>query len=298
MAFKSGLLGRLLCVLLLLRPLLAVETVSKFGEEWPHPCVRNCLGNVPDYDNIGSALQCGTPFYNECYCATATASASKATSFLESCASAWCNGGDVTVDLRAMQSNYASYCMENGFTQPGATAWYNSATETGAPAPGSTGETDPASTTTRVSMVTQTTPSDSSGDSSSQPPVTTIDTTSTVWVNAAGSVVPGPSSDGNTNNLALALGLGIGIPLAFAVAGFGIWMCIWRRRRRQPRPLISMVDEPAGPQSFRVISRKPVTTASRTESLSSTPRTPELGGEGIRRELDGNELYELHGVGR
>lgn len=175
MACKTGLLGRLLCLLLLPQALLAVETVSKFGEDWPHSCVQYCLGRWPSlYDNIGEALECGKPYYNNCYCATAAASASRATSFLASCASQSCAGGDLTVDLSAMQSNYASYCMENGFTQPGATAWYNpGATETRDPAPGSTGKTDPgpASTTTRVSVVTHTTTSDSEsgGKPSSQP---------------------------------------------------------------------------------------------------------------------------------
>jgi hypothetical protein len=164
MASKTRLLGRLLCLLLYSQTLvLAVETVSQFGEKWSHPCVERCLGRwAALYDNIGSALQCASPFYNECYCATAAASASKATSYLASCASTSCKAGDITMDLSAMQSLYASYCMENGFTQPGATAWYNpSATETGAPAPGST--------TTRLSVVTQTIASDSGGDSSTQP---------------------------------------------------------------------------------------------------------------------------------
>lgn len=171
---KTGLLSRLLCGLFLLSfqgPVFAVETVSDFGVDWPHSCVQYCLGRWPNlYDNIGGALQCGTPFYNECYCATAAASASKATSFLESCASASCNAGDLTVDLSAMESNYASYCMDNGFTQPGATNWYNPGAATRTPQPGST-DTGPASTTTRFSVVTQTTTSDSESgaDSSSQP---------------------------------------------------------------------------------------------------------------------------------
>jgi hypothetical protein len=175
MAYKTGLLGPVVSLLLLPQALLAVETVSRFGEEWPHSCVPRCLGDNPSfYDNIGDALECGRPFYNNCYCATAAASASKATSFLASCASQSCSAGDLTVDLSAMESKYASYCMENGFTQPGATAWYNpDATETRDPVPGSTEAIDPgpASTTTRVSVVTQTTTSDSDSgaDSSSQP---------------------------------------------------------------------------------------------------------------------------------
>ena len=51
-----------------------------------------------------------TPFANNCYCATAAASATKATSFIPSCASSLCAGGDVSDDMAAMKSIYASYC--------------------------------------------------------------------------------------------------------------------------------------------------------------------------------------------
>ncbi|KAH6637123.1 hypothetical protein F5144DRAFT_207228 [Chaetomium tenue] len=331
MALKEGLLGRLLSLLLLYpQALLAVETVSEFGADWPHSCVQYCLGRWPSlYDNIGGALQCGRPFYNECYCATAAASASRATSFLASCASTSCEGGDVTLDLSAMQSIYASYCMENGFTQPGATAWYKPAAETGAPAPGSTGETDSAPlTTTRVSVVTQTTASDSGADSSSQSWVT-VDATSTVWVNAAGSPVPAPSSNNNqaTLKLGLGLGLGLGIPLALAIAGLAIWICIHNNRPPKPNdqplpPPMAADIEPAGP-SPSPLPRKPVaaeaaTTNPTPPTLSSTPATAtrELeGGRGIHRELGGTGVHpfpdvapgppvlvpgqhELYGVGR
>jgi hypothetical protein len=148
--------------------------------------------------------------------------------------------------------------------------------------------------------------------------VTTVDTTSTVWVNPAGSVVPPPSSSsGNTNTLALGLGLGIGIPLALAVAGFGIWLCIQRERRKQPRPddvpFPPSINGPAGPQL--PVPPKPVATASRTPSLSSAPGTRELGSQDIRPELGETGLHpfpveapssptlvsgqhELHGMGR
>ncbi|KAK4234364.1 hypothetical protein C8A03DRAFT_37863 [Achaetomium macrosporum] len=323
MGFNTGLLRRLLCLLLHFQALLAVETVSEFGEDWPHSCVPHCLGRWPVlYDNIGAALRCGDPFYNDCYCATAAASASRATSFLESCASASCNGGDLTVDLSAMQSKYASYCMVNGFTQPGATNWYNPAATTtrASPAPGSTGAAGPASTTTQVTVVTQTTTPGSSGGSSSQPRVTTVDATSTVWVNPAGSVVSAPSSDRNNNALALGLGVGLGVALALAVAGFGTWMCIRRKRRRQPlaspndAALPPMGDGPAASPS--PIPRKSVAAAAATPSpLSDAPGTSELGGQGIRPELGGTGLHpfpdvapsppvavpgqhELHGLGR
>ena len=170
MGLRKELLWYLLCFLLHLQTLLGIETVSQFGVDWPHTCVQYCLGKWPSLgSNIGEALQCGTPFYNDCYCATATASATKATSFLEACASSSCAAGDLTLDLSAMQSKYASYCMQNGFTQPGATNWYNPATATRSPAPSNTPAAGPTSTATKLTVVTQTTSSGFNGGASAQP---------------------------------------------------------------------------------------------------------------------------------
>ncbi|SPQ21541.1 8049aa51-6cc6-40de-a7a3-41659fb3d695 [Thermothielavioides terrestris] len=344
MGFKARLLFRLLCLLLHVQALLALETVSEFGEDWPHTCVQNCLGRWPiEYSNVGSELKCDEPFYNDCYCATAAASASKASSFLEACASTACRGGDFTLDLSAMESIYASYCMANGFTQPGATKWYNPATatqglgpdSTHGPAPGATQQTGPASTTTRLSVVTQTTTSGSLADSSSQPWVATVDFTSTVWVNSAGSVVAAatPSStSSSTNNLAVDLGVGVTALLALAAAGTAGWICLRRRRMRSrqqqhPQPLgpgspndplvPAMGDVPAPAPSPPIPRKAVAAVATKPPSpLSPEPKTWELGGgQGVRRELGGRELHpfpdvtprppvavpgqhELHGAGR
>ena len=66
------------------------------------------------------------------------------------CASESCAPGDIPQDITAMQSIYASYCMGAGFTQPGATAWFNPAIAT---ASTTTGGSVPA-TTTVVDVVT------------------------------------------------------------------------------------------------------------------------------------------------
>jgi hypothetical protein len=88
--------------------------------------------------------------------------------------------------------------------------------------------------------------------------VTTVDATSTVWVNSAGSVVPAPSSNSG-KTLALGLGVGIGVPVAIAVAALGLWMCI-----RQHRSLPGA--------------------------------TSELGGQSVRRELGGTGLYPFPNI--
>ncbi|AEO62962.1 uncharacterized protein THITE_2141166 [Thermothielavioides terrestris NRRL 8126] len=303
MGFKARLLFRLLCLLLHVQALLALETVSEFGEDWPHTCVQNCLGRWPmEYSNVGSELKCDEPFYNDCYCATAAASASKASSFLEACASTACRGGDFSLDLSAMESIYASYCMANGFTQPGATNWYNPATATQGLAQDTT-------------HVTQTTTSGSLADSSSQP-WATVDATSTIWVNSAGSVIAAatPSStNSSTNNLALGLGVGITALLALAAAGIAGWMCLRRRRMRSRQPQHPQPLRPGSPNDPLVpamgdvpavtppppIPRKAVAAipAKPPSPLSPEPKTWKLGGgQGVRRELGGRELHPFPDV--
>ncbi len=141
----------------------AIDTVS-LTVDYQHTCVKRCLlypGVVgQDVDDMGSIMKCATPYANACYCATASASASRASSFVSVCASSKCAGGDLSQDLSALESVYASYCMAAGFTQPGATDWYtpaNGATKTDASAtPGSTGSSGPPATTTQVTVVTET----------------------------------------------------------------------------------------------------------------------------------------------
>lgn len=151
--------------------LAAAQTVSINNDlNVGHGCVSNCL--IYTYyvgDDIGDALKCGTPYDNDYYCATASASASVATSWLDNCASVSCAAGDLTRDLSTMQSIYASYCQNAGFTQPGATAWYNPSTATSTTSEAATAEpsrtatSGPPQTTTQLTVVTQTTTGDGPG---------------------------------------------------------------------------------------------------------------------------------------
>jgi hypothetical protein len=103
---------------------LSIETVSILSQ-YPsnqHGCVTRCIYTYYASD-IGNALKCGSPYDNNCFCNTAPASASAASSWLTACGSSSCSAGDLTADLTSMHSIYASYCMNAGFTQPGATDW-------------------------------------------------------------------------------------------------------------------------------------------------------------------------------
>ena len=137
-----------------------------------HHCVSRCLiYTLYVGDDIGDALKCGEPYDNDCYCATASASASVATSWLDKCAGSACAAGDLTRDLSTMQSIYASYCMNAGFTQPGATAWYDpsaaetTSSKTATAEPSRTATSGPPETTTQLTIVTQTTSGEGSGRS-------------------------------------------------------------------------------------------------------------------------------------
>lgn len=128
----------------------------------------------------------------------------------------------------------------------------------------------------------------------------TVQATSTLWVGSDGSPVSGPSSS-KSNTIALGVGLGVGIPAALAVASLAIWSCIWKRRRNRRREFSQNAALPPvmGEQSdehYRTpgpftplppavssISRKPV----------GTPQSQmkELPGQGVKRELGGQELH-------
>lgn len=135
-----------------------------------HTCVSKCLYYTVLSD-MGKALGCDTPYDNNCYCATAAQSASAAGEHMERCASSMCGAGDLKLDLSTMQSIYGSYCMAAGYTQPGATRWYNPAEATQEPKseaaettasdkdakPSQTPKDDTPMTTTQFNVVTQTT---------------------------------------------------------------------------------------------------------------------------------------------
>lgn len=158
-------------LLLLQSSVRAVETVtiSSLLDNVGHTCVSKCL-YYTIFSDLGGAMGCEDPYDNNCYCATASASASVADGWMSKCASSTCGRGDLTLDLSSMQSIYASYCMGAGFTQPGATKWYNPAETTTEAEPSSTessgsdnaepsrtADSGSAETTTQVTIVTQTT---------------------------------------------------------------------------------------------------------------------------------------------
>lgn len=162
------------CFLFTISPVLSLTTVSIFSlyPNNQHFCVPICVSN--DYSaDIGRALNCGDPYANDCFCNTGAASAAAATSWLAACASTECSAGDLSDDLTSMHSLYASYCIGAGFTQPGATDWYNPASATANPVksssaspgqtatanPGQTATSGPDQTTTQLTVVTQTAPS-------------------------------------------------------------------------------------------------------------------------------------------
>lgn len=159
-------IGRLLSVVLLaISPVLSITTVSIYTllPANQHNCITRCIYNIYDDPDIGYALSCGSPYANDCYCNTITASASAATSWIEACGSSSCAAGDLSDDLNSMFSIYASYCEGAGFTQPGATQYYNPATQTARPGPTPTTGTGPTLTTTQLTVVTQTTTSSTGG---------------------------------------------------------------------------------------------------------------------------------------
>jgi hypothetical protein len=136
---------------------------------FPHKCAHNCLSFPGVFADMGSAMACATPYMNDCYCATAPSSASKAASFITSCVSASCAGGDQSGDLSGLESIYASYCINAGYLQPGVTNWYNTATLTsattssGGPSPTGTPNGPATSTTTQLTVTTQTVSSTGTG---------------------------------------------------------------------------------------------------------------------------------------
>ncbi|KAM0350535.1 hypothetical protein ACHAPU_003017 [Fusarium lateritium] len=121
MAFK------LIVLLALVTPSIS-QTVSIFQQipSTADQCVRPCLfrPNSPNSD-IGDALECVTPYRENCYCATGKAKL--VSEHIDSCARASCSRGDETQDAETMRSYYASYCMKNGYTADAMEEWYTNA---------------------------------------------------------------------------------------------------------------------------------------------------------------------------
>ncbi|CAM1500602.1 Fc.00g097640.m01.CDS01 [Cosmosporella sp. VM-42] len=266
-----------------------------------HTCVSKCL-YYPIFSDIGEALNCGTPYDNNCYCATAAASASAADAWMSKCAKSTCEAGDYSRDLSEIQSFYGSYCMGAGFTQPGATKWYNPAeatTEADSQAtdsdakPSQTSDPDAPQTTTQFTIVTQTT----DGESGATRSRVIVQATSTLWVNPDGSPAHLSSSNSGSNN-GWKIGVGVAIPVIALLGGAFAWWFLRRRRRNQHVPTTqppaymppSETAQVPPPASTSPVPRKPVGSPIAVSPLS---QPNELGGGGFHRELSGREVQPL-----
>ncbi|CAG7556008.1 unnamed protein product [Fusarium equiseti] len=275
-----------------------------------HRCISKCLYYTYTYDqDVGQAMGCGAPYDNNCYCATAAASASKAADLMSKCVTLSCSAGDRARDLASMQSYYASYCMAAGFTQPGATEWYNPAeateeatadnSDTGSDAqPSRTANSGIDATSTRMTVITQT-----AEDGAVRTQVI-VEATSTYFVNSDGS--PASPKNDNDGSSAIKIGVGVAIPVVALIAA-AIFVYWWRRQRRRRKALLSQTTQPLSevttgggptvvttpsstPERKDTLQRKPV-GVSTISSVSSLPKTNELSGVGVQRELGGREVH-------
>ncbi|KAG5747051.1 hypothetical protein H9Q69_010813 [Fusarium xylarioides] len=308
-------MSRLLSVLLLSLPLVLSAdfesvTISANLDNVGHTCISKCLYYTVLSD-MGRAMGCDDPYDNNCYCATAAASANKADGFMSKCATSLCSAGDRSRDLTSMQSYYASYCMGAGFTQPGATEWYNpaEATEepTNEPTAESSGDSDARpsrtansggdATSTHMTIVTQT-----AEDGASRTQVI-VEATSTYWVNSDGSPASSKNEDDGTS--VVKIGVGVAVPVVVIAAGLFAWWFIRRRQQKtqyphttQPLsevttgggPAVVASVSPSTPERRETLPRKPV-GASTISSVSSLSKTNELSGIGVQRELSGREVH-------
>ncbi|QGI59727.1 hypothetical protein CEK26_001857 [Fusarium fujikuroi] len=122
-------------------------------------CIRPCLfrPNNPNVD-VGSALNCGAPYQEKCYCATDGDNAKAVSKHIDSCAQASCSSGQESQDAETMRHYYASYCMENGYSAEALEEWYTGteAHVTGTDATGRNGDNDndnSGSSLTRVKLL-------------------------------------------------------------------------------------------------------------------------------------------------
>ncbi|KAM0432330.1 hypothetical protein ACHAPT_004871 [Fusarium lateritium] len=283
-------------------------TISRELDNVVHTCVSKCL-YYTILSDMGTAMGCDDPYDNNCYCATASASASQADAWMSKCASNTCSAGDRSRDLSSMQSIYASYCMGAGYTQPGATNWYNPAEATEESSsddadndssnaePSKTVDSGSVETTTRMTIVTQTTEG-GAGPSKSR---VTVEATSTYYVNPDGS----PARIGSNDNSAVKIGVGVAVPVvAIAAIGLFAWWFIRRRKQRQAQtlPTSQPVTEAStgggaaiAPERKDTIQRKPI-GATAVSPVSSLSQTNELSGVGVQRELSGREVQPFPNV--
>ncbi|KAH7193689.1 uncharacterized protein B0J16DRAFT_83964 [Fusarium flagelliforme] len=310
----------LLSVVLTLIPLILAADFGSVSIESDldkvgHRCISKCLYYTYTYDqDVGQAMGCGAPYENNCYCATAAASASKAAELMSKCVTSSCSAGDRTRDLISMQSYYASYCMAAGFTQPGATEWYNPAEATEEATaessdtdndaqPSRTANSDIDATSTRMTVITQT-----AEDGAVRTQVI-VEATSTYFVNSDGS--PASPKNDDDGSSAIKIGVGVAVPVVALIAGaiFAFW---WRRQRRRRKAQLSHPTQPLSevttgggptvvtssastPGRKDTLQRKPV-GASTISSVSSLPKANELSDTGVQRELGGREIRPFPGL--
>ncbi|KLO89034.1 uncharacterized protein LW93_12454 [Fusarium fujikuroi] len=307
---------RLLSVLLLSLPLVLSAdfesvTISANLDNVGHTCISKCLYYTVLSD-MGRAMGCDDPYDNNCYCATAAASANKADGFMSKCATSLCSAGDRSRDLTSMQSYYASYCMGAGFTQPGATEWYNPAESTEEPTneptaessgdsdakPSRTAKSGGDATSTHMTIVTQT-----AEDGASRTQVI-VEATSTYWVYSDGSPATSKNEDDGTS--IVKIGVGVAVPVVIIAAGLFAWWFIRRRRQQKTQyphntqplsevttgggPAVLAYVSPSTPERRDTLPRKPV-GASTISSVSSLSKTNELSGISVQRELSGREVH-------
>ncbi|KAH8586502.1 hypothetical protein B0O99DRAFT_644374 [Bisporella sp. PMI_857] len=278
-----ALLALTLLTTLITYVLAQIESVS-IGRTYPHTCVNDCVYE-PNWGFVGAiedALGCAKPVANNCYCATASASVSAVDSWLSSCATASCGKGDVSDDVIAMKSVYASYCLQAGFTAPVISTWYTPATTTAS---------SYTPTTTQLTIVTQTAPPSNSGSGTH----VTVYATSTQWVSNEGSNIPAPASQSGPNKVALRAGLGVGIPAFIVLVGVGVWLC--RRRRRDTQPPMQeqwpqYLPSQDGAEAPSLLAQPGSPPSAATPVASPVLQKTELaGGEGVRREISSVEVH-------
>ncbi|KAF5662223.1 hypothetical protein FHETE_8113 [Fusarium heterosporum] len=322
---------RLLPIVLLYLPVVLSAdfesvTISENLRNVAHTCISKCLYYTVFFD-MGQAMGCDDPYDNNCYCATAAASASKADGFMSKCATSLCSAGDRSRDLTSMQSFYGSYCMGAGFTQPGATEWYNPAEATEEPTadasegdrgssnarPSRTANSGGDATSTHMTIVTQTAEDDASRTQGkflllmAMVPLLLLQATSTYWVNPDGSAASTKNKDDGASVVKIAVGVAVPV-VALLAAGIFAWCCIRRKKQRTAQqlhvthPLSGAATGPAVvsvspsiPERRDTLPRKPV-GVSTISSLSSLSKTNELSGAGVQPELSGREVHPFHSM--
>ncbi|KAG9256191.1 uncharacterized protein F5Z01DRAFT_672185 [Emericellopsis atlantica] len=295
------------------------QTVT-VGDDVPyaaHRCVKYCVQHPFGVGtDIGVALQCGDPYEEDCYCATEDDSLTLVSEHINNCASTSCSAGDLTKDVSSMRSLYASYCRGKGYTQDFIEGWYTAATGPEATeATTTTTDEDKSTKTTAVeetekvseseegqvvetstdtTVATQTREPEDEDDSASISRVI-VSRTSILWVDNTAEPDARQEEDGGggVNTTALGAGLGVGVPLVLALVGAGIWLCMRQRRRKQ----VASEEEQQRPPSYSQVDVVPAAggTGKKTASVHKVVETQqdklELAGQGIRRELAGQQIH-------